>query len=198
MPAGTSRRAARRKVARDAGIPLYGADFAPIRGRCLRPVRRGVCGSRYGIVRVSIDFTFRDRIDRLATVECAVCGHVWRRVHPPERVTSREGYQSVRLTLIVPGDDRVNYSRATRKRTVVSGACVMTGASIADLMAATDDWRERNALYLATRERAAARKAEADTEARRRMAARLAQWAERDAENAAAEAAAAAREEANA
>ena len=182
MPAGTSRRAARRKVARDAGVPYYGADFAPIRGRCLRPVRRGVCGSRYGIIRVSIDLTFRDRIDRLATVECAVCGHTWRRVRPPERVTSREGYQSVRLTLIVPGADRVNYSRATRKRTVDDGACVMPRATIADLIAATDDWRERNAKYLATRERAAARKAEADAEARRRMADRLAKWAERDAE----------------
>lgn len=194
MSAATSRRAARRKVARDAGVPYYSADFAPVRGRCLRPTRRGVCGSRYGIVRVSIDLTSRATVDRLATVECAVCGHTWRRVAPPERVTSREGYQSVRLTIIVPGADRVNYSRATHKRTVEAGACVMTGATIPDLMAAMDDWRRRNGQYLATRERAAARKVEADTEARRRMAARLAQWAERDAERAADEAAAQARE----
>jgi hypothetical protein len=143
---------------------------------------------------VSIDLTSRAAVDRLATVECAVCGHTWRRVTPPERVTSREGYQSVRLTLIVPGADRVNYSRLTRKRTVDAGACVMTGATIPDLMAAMDDWRTRNGQYLASRERAATKRAEADAEARRRMADRLAQWAARDADRAAEEAAAAARE----
>jgi len=194
MPAADSRRAARRKVARDAGVPYYSADFAPIRGRCLRPVRRGVCGSRYGIVRVSIDLTFRDHVDKLATAECVVCGHTWRRVRVPERLTSPAGYQSVRLTLILPAADRVNYSRATRKRVTSDGAAVLPGATIPDLMAAMDDWRKRNATLTAARERLAARKAAADAELRRRMADRIAQWAARDAENAAAEAAAAARE----
>lgn len=195
MPgAAVSRRAARRKVARDAGVPYYAADFAPVRGRCLRPVRRGVCGSRYGIVRVSIDLRSRDRVDRLATVECAVCGHTWRRVRPPERVTSRDGYQSVRLTLILPAADGVHYSRATRKRTTSDGAVTLTNATIPDLIAATEDWRKRNAVLLAARERLARRKAEAEAVQRERTAALFARIAEREAEIAAEEAAAAARE----
>lgn len=194
MSAATSRRAARRKVARDAEVPYYSADFAPVRGRCLRPIRHGVCGSRYGIVRVSIDFTSRAAVDKLATVECAVCAHTWRRVRVPDHLTSPAGYQRVRLTIIVPAADRVNYSRATRKRTVSDGTAVLPAATIPDLMAAMDDWRVRNAQLTASRERLAARKAAADAEIRSRMALRLAQWAERDRENAEAEAAAAARE----
>jgi hypothetical protein len=94
------------------------------------------------------------------------------------------------LTLILPAADRVNYSRATRKRVTSDGAAVLSRATVPDLMAALDDWAGRNGQLLATRAKAAARKAETEAEARRRGEALRARWAEREAE----EAAAAARE----
>lgn len=185
-----TRRAARRRAARAASIPLYLAELRPVRGRCTNLVRKRVCGSRYAVPRVSVDLTEPARLDKLATLECVECGHVWRRIPAPP-VTDGE-YQAVRLTLLLPAEQRRWYARGRWHAEGESG--VVREATLADYMAALDDWRKRNGTYLAARERAAERRREAERAAHERAAALLATWQARDAERAAEEAAAAARE----
>lgn len=188
----SARRAAIRRAAADGGIPLYLASLRPVRGRCLRRTRRGVCGARWGVVRVSLDLTEPAAIDRLATVECATCGHTWRRTRVPALTDG--AYQTVRLTLILPADHRHWYARG---RWHVEGETgVVCEATLADLIAAQDDWRTRNGTYLAARAHAAERRANAEQAAHLATVALLMGLAARDAERATAEAAAAAREEA--
>src|SRR5512146_79611 len=94
-----TRAALKRRAARDSGLARWEADLRLVRGRCL--ARR--CRSRWGVVRVSLDFRDASGVDRLATVECAACSRTWRRVHPPA-LRNADGTQAVRLTLVLPGD----------------------------------------------------------------------------------------------
>lgn len=188
-----TRRAACRVTARKATVPLYAADMRPVRGRCLARKRKAVCGNRWGIVRVSIDMTDRASTDSLATVECALCGHTWRRCKVPERLTSHAGYQAVRLSLILPAAQRRWYARG-RYHVTGEDAVTIPEATIPDYMAARDDWHVRNGTYAESRRKAALRKAEAEAEARASTAALIARLAERDAERDTAEAEAEARD----
>lgn len=152
-----TRRSARRKAAQDAGVPKYAAEMRPVRGRCRAVLGRAhrPCDNRWGIVRVSVDLTSREAVDRLATVECASCGHVWYRTTPP-KVTDGQ-YQSVRLSVIIPSELRRWYARG-RWRTQGTDAVVIREATLADLMAAMDDWRARNGQYESARARARAKR----------------------------------------
>lgn len=182
---GPSREALIAAQRRAAKLPAYLAEFRLTRGRC----RRARCKSRYAVTRVSVDFTNRAAVERLAVLECAACGHVWRRIRPP-----RLGeYQSVRLSLILPAESRRWYARG-RWHVTGSDAVTVREATQADLMAAAEDWRKRNGQYEAARARARAKRAEANREATERTAALLDQLAAQDAQRAADEAAAAARE----
>jgi hypothetical protein len=182
---GPSRLGLAAKQRRELELPAYLADFRLIPGIC----RRRRCKSRYGVVRLSLDYRDRDRIDRFATVECAACGKTWRRTREP-----RLGeYQSCRLTLILPHAQRRYYAR---KRWHVEGddAIVIRDATQSDLMAASGDWHARNERRQAARVRLAERKAAAERETNAHtvdLLARLAAW---DAEHAAAESEAASRD----
>lgn len=182
---GPSRLALHAKVRRELELPAYLTDFRLIPGHC----RKRRCRSRFGIVRVSLDFTSRERVDQLATVECAACGHTWRRVKVPRLAE----YQTTRLTLILPSEQRRWYARG-RWHVQGDDAVVLRDATQSDLMDAYTDWRTRNGQLLASRERARAKREEADREATERARATMAKLAERDAERAREEAEAAARE----
>lgn len=182
---GPSRQALESRARRSAAIPSYLADFRLVPGAC----RKRRCKSRFGIVRLSVDTRDRERIDTLATVECAACGRVWRRTRPPKLGE----YQSTALTLVLPATERRWYARGRWHREG-DDAVVVRDATQADLMAATGDWRKRNAALGAAKVRAAERKAAAERETHERTMATLARLAELDAARAADEAAAAARE----
>lgn len=186
-----TRRSAHRRASRAAKLPLYASDLRPVRGRCLK---RG-CDSRWAVVRVSIDLR-EERIDPLATLECAACGRRWRRVKVPPLV-SAAGYQAVRLELILPAHARRWFARGRWHREGEDGI-VVRDATLADLDTAARDHRARWGRVAATRERAAERKAAVanvpDSPAHRTHVARLAGLAEREAERVAEERAAAERE----
>lgn len=125
--AGVCRRGAHHRATLGAGIPEYASDIRPVRGRC----RKRTCGSRWGVVRVSIDFRDPLRVDQFATLECAACGRTWRAVKVPP-LTSREGYQAVRLTLILAGSVNRWFSRGRWHREG-DDAVMLREADIGDL-----------------------------------------------------------------
>jgi hypothetical protein len=184
---GPSAKACRSRQRAALKLPAYLADFRLIPGQC----RAKRCRSRYGVVRLSVDTRNRERLDRIATIECAQCGHTWRRTTPP----ALSEYQRTRLTLILPGNERRWYARG-RWRVSGEDAVTIPDATQAELMAACDDWRKRNEQQLLAKARVAARKAEAERIAHEKTMATLEKLAAWDAQRAADEAAAAAREEA--
>lgn len=175
----SARRSAIRDACRAAGIPQWSADMITVRGQCRGRHQRKPCRSRWGVVRVSLDFR-GERVDRIATVECAVCGRTWRRTRPPERLTSRDGYQTGRLTVILPRSARRWFARGRWHREGDDGT-VIRDATIGDVDEAARAHGIRAARLDASRAR---RKAIADAEAiesHRRVQALLAALAERDA-----------------
>lgn len=188
--AALCRRDAVRAAARDAGIPMYASDIRPRRGKCMK--RR--CKSRWAVPRVSLDFRDPDRIDRLATLECASCGRTWRRI--PDGTTVRTpgtGYLAARVTLILPSTAHRWRSRGRWHREGSDGL-VLVNADVGELEDAVDTHRVRMGKRADARERAAAKReaeAAADREATREWLARV---HEADAAREAEERAAAARE----
>lgn len=182
---GPSRLGLAAKQRRELELPAYLADFRLIPGAC----RKRRCKSRYGVVRLSLDYRDRDRVDRLATVECALCGRTWRRCREPRLAE----YQSCRLTLILPHAQRRYYAR---KRWHVEGAdaIVIRDATQSDLMAASGDWHARHDRREAARARLAERKAAAERETNAHTADLLARLAAFDAQRAADESEAADRD----
>lgn len=188
-----NRRAAIKAGARSAGIPVWSSDIKPVRGKCLGRVKRGKCGSRWAIPRVSLDFRDATRIDRLAVLECARCGRVWRRIKADQSVRSREGYLTAKLTLILPASINRWYSHGAWHREG-DDALVLVNATVADLDDAVEHHRKRADAREAGRARAKAKAYEADVIAIARSRAMLDQLAERDAAEAEAEREAAMRE----
>lgn len=185
----TARRAAIRATCKAAALPLWAADMVTVRGKCRGRVKRRPCTSRWGVVRVSLDFT-GENVDRLATVECGRCGRTWQRCKVPARLTSAAGYQTTRLTLILPRSARRWFIRGRWHRDG-EDATVLRDATIGDLSDAATAHRTRAERLDRARSR---RRAIADAEAidsHRRVTNLLAAIAERDAAD---EAAAAARE----
>lgn len=186
------RRSAIRTATRAAGIAQWSSDIAPIRGRCLGRVKRKPCGSRWGVIRVSLDFRDPERVDRLATIECASCGRVWRRTKPVA-VRSAAGYQSVRLTIILAATANRWYSRGTWHRDG-DDAVILRDADLGDVDDAARAHNAHLAARLAAKARAKAKREESDSEATARAMAALAAYDARREAEAIAEAEAAARE----
>jgi hypothetical protein len=176
--AALCRRAAIRACARTSSVP-WAMDARPIRGHCLGRVKRRPCGSRWGIVRVSLDFRDSREVSRFAVVECASCGRVWRAIRPP-RLHAR-GLQRVRLTLILPPADPARrwYARG-RWHAEGSDAEVLADATLADVDEATRAWRERADKATRTRLRAREKRDAAEVEAVAKSRALMARLAERD------------------
>lgn len=187
------RRSAIGSAVREAGIPRWASDIRPVRGRCRAKVKRRPCGSRWAIPRVSLDFRDPDRIDRLATLECASCGHVWRRISDGTAVRSREGYQAAYITLILPAVARRWHSRGVWHREG-DDALVLRNADVADLDEAVDAHRARLANRIDARNRARAKREAEDMVAIQRGREALARLDALQAEREADEAAALARE----
>ncbi len=182
------RRSAIRRATAGAKLPAYASDMRPVRGRCHK--RR--CGSRWGVARVSIDFR-GDRIDRLATVECAACGRTWSRCRVPDRLTSAAGYQAVWLTLILPAVAHRWFAR-NRWHSEGSDGIVLREANIGDLDEAARAHRARLDVKAATAIRARDKREASDREAVARMHATLAALDAREAAREADDRDAAARE----
>lgn len=183
-----TRRGAHHRATLAAGLPGYLSDLRPIRGRCLK--RR--CSSRWGVVRVTLDFRDPERIERFAALECAACGRVWRRCKVPP-ITSREGYQAVRLTLILPATMHRWYARG-RWHAEGEDAVIIGEANISDLDEAA---RAHRAKAEAAADRKARARAKAEAEAladHERAMQTLTMMAELDAARAAEERAAEERE----
>lgn len=166
----TARRAAIHATCRAAELPLWAADLITVRGQCRGRFKRKRCRSRWGVYRVSLDFT-GERVDRLATVECAVCGRTWRRAKVPP-ITSAAGYQTTRLTVILPRSARRWFARGRWHREG-EDATVLRDATIGDVDEAARAHGIRADRIAARRARAAARKVEDEAAARERMAALL-------------------------
>lgn len=182
------RRAAIKAACRAARIPLYAADLVTVRGRCLN--RR--CGARWGVVRVSLDFT-GDTVDRLATVECATCGRTWRRCAVP-RLRSLAGYQATRLTLIVPTNGLNRWRSRGRWHREGDDSTVLRDADLGDVDEAATAFNARIGRKIDAKARRIAREAEETRALMARYAEIDAARAAREAEREAEEAAAAARE----
>lgn len=176
----TGRARAKRAATRGAGIAKWSSDIAPIRGRCLGGTKRKPCPSRWGVVRVSLDFRDPARVDRLAVVECATCGRVWRRCTPPA-IRSREGYQSVRINLILPATMNRWYSRG-HWHVEGDDASVLRDADLGDVDEAARAHDAKLAARLASRAADKARREASDREA---IARGMAALAAHDAMNAA-------------
>lgn len=190
------RRAAIREATRKAGIPQWSSDMRPVRGKCLGRVKRKPCGSRWGVVRVSLDFRDPERVDRLATIECASCGRVWRRTKPTS-VRSAAGYQAVRLTVILPATAERWYSRGAWHRDG-DDALVLRDADLGDVDEAARAHNARVNARLTARANDRARREAADREAIARGTAALAAHDQMREADEQAEREAAAREAANA
>ena len=182
---GPSRQGLATRQRRATGIPAYLAEFRLIPGSCAK--RR--CKSRYGVIRLSIDTRSRERIDTVATVECASCGRTWRRTRTPKLTE----YQSTRLTLILPATLHRWYSRG-HWHTEGSDALVIRDAAWSDLIEAQADWKRRNGQLLDAKARRAAKKAEAEAALHAKTLDTLAKLTAFDAAREAEEAAAAARD----
>jgi hypothetical protein len=167
-------------------------DIRPVRGRCRGGTKRKPCPSRWAIPRVSLDFRDPARVDRLATLECAVCGRTWRRI-APIAIRSREGYQSALLTVIVSATAHRWYSRGTWHREG-DDAQVVVDARLDDVDEAVSRNDRAMALRAERAARARARREAADLEAVARLRATLASMDARRADEARAEAEAQARE----
>lgn len=189
-----TRKGARRRATRTSALPPWQADLRPVRGRCRGGTRRKPCRSEFAVVRVSIDFRDARAIDRLAVLACVECGRVWRRVTPPDMRPSFDG-QRVFLTLLLPAKVERWRNRGHWHR-VGDDAQELRDATMADLDTATRLWGARRDRADATRARAAARKAEREAAAHAATMNLLDRLHARDAERAAAEAEAAAREDA--
>lgn len=184
----SSRRCAVKRACAAGGIPRYAADLITTRGRCMH----GRCRGRWAVTRVSLDFS-GERVDRLATLECASCGRVWRRVRAPA-LRSAAGYQAVRLTLILPGGDfRRWHSRGRWKVSGTSGV-VLRDADLGDLDEAARAHTKRADGIIDARVRNREREAAKGAVVMARIAALESTAAARRAEREADEAAAAARE----
>jgi hypothetical protein len=196
-----ARRSDARRIA-NGGPAWHGRDPVLVRGAC----RARKCDSRYGVRRVTLDFTAsRERVERMTGVECVACGTPWtyttrdghvrvKRVAEPP-LTRPDGALAVRLTLIVPsGEDVVIYRRHGAVKREGDEQLVIVDADIAALMTARDAWAVRNGQLLAARQRAAQRKATREAERAANTRAILARMAERDAEREREEREAAARE----
>lgn len=193
LSAVSGRKAARRA----AGLRRYESELRLHRGKC----RAKGCRSVWGVTRVSIDLAMsRERVDRLATVECVQCHRTWYRIAAPE--VTRAGYQAVLLTLIVPtGDKRVVFaSHGGFHSNDADETLVIPDASLAQLDEAYRAWRKRHDQLVGARDRAKLRRAEKEAEATRAGQAALARMDERraarEAEESEAEDAALAREKA--
>lgn len=186
------RRSAIRTATAAAGIAQWSSDIRPTRGKCLGRVKRRPCGSRWGVVRVSLDFRDPARVDRLATLECASCGRTWRRVKAPA-VRSLAGYQSVRLTVILPATAKRWYSRGVWH---VDGtdAAILRDADLGDVDDAARAHSAHANARLASRAAARDKREASDREATTRLMGIVAAADARRAADAAEEAAAAARE----
>lgn len=182
--AAPRRRQAVKAACHQAGIPLYAADLITVRGKCLG--RR--CTSRWAVVRVSLDFT-GDRVDRMATLECAACGRTWRRIAVP-RLRSDAGYQATRLTVILPSNGLKRWRSRGRWMREGDDSSVLVNADLGDVDEAATAHSERLGRKLDAIARRKAREA-AETAAlmaryREIEAAAAARRAEREAEEAAA------------
>lgn len=162
---GPSRKALERKQLVAMGIPAYASDLSMRKGRCFK------CKGRYTVQRVTFDYTSRKAVESFAHVECAKCGHVMYRTQVPRL---RE-YQSVRLTLILPSDQRRWFARG-RWHVEGQDAVTLADATWSDLMDAAGAWRKANDQYEAARARAKARKAARDAEAVAKFRATLAHY----------------------
>lgn len=189
-----TRRTARRSAAVKAGIPHWSSDIRPVRGKCLGRVKRKPCGSRWGVVRVSLDFRDPDRVDRLAVVECASCGRVWRRVKPPT-IRSTAGYQTVRLDVIIPATMKRWFSRGHWHREGDDSE-ILRDADLGDVDEAARAHGVKADRRADAAARAKARKAEAEATAIRETRAMIARMDETRSLDEAREALAAARENA--
>lgn len=182
------RRTARIRAGEASGLPAYANDLRAIRGKC----RKRGCPSRWGVVRVSLDFREAEAVDRIATLECALCGRTWRRVRVPA-LTSPKGYQAVRLTLILPAAMHRWYARG-RWHAEGEDAVVIREANLGDLDEAARAHRAK-ADAAATRKAKARAKAEAQALVdHERTLATLARLAELDRARAAEESEAASRD----
>lgn len=145
------------------------------RGRC----RRRGCESRYAAVRVTVDTRDPERTDRSATLECALCGHVWGAATVPELRLHDGGLPRILVTLILPplrGEGvRIGWTRRGRAIRSGSDALLVREATYAQLVQALAEHRERNARATARREAALAKRDAAEAadiaEARAREAA---------------------------
>ncbi len=128
---------ARKRAARRAGLRRYESELRTRRGHCLAPG----CASRQGVVRVTIDVTARDRINRFAGVECAQCGRFWYRIGDNAPVR-RKGYQAVLITLIAPsGDRRVIWQSHGAVKTAGHDSVVIVDARLGQLDDAVRQWQ---------------------------------------------------------
>lgn len=182
-----ARRTCIRTAARSAGLPLYMADLATTRGRC----RKRRCPSRWAITRVSIDFR-AERVDRIATTECTLCGRTWRRVSVPA-LRSAAGYQAVKLTILLPSSVHRWRSRGRWHRQG-EDALIVRDADLGDLDEAATTHGIRADRLADSRARRTAAAAAIESERHAATMTLLARLAERDAERAAAERAASERE----
>lgn len=185
MSSSINRRCAHHRATVAAGIPEYSSDIRPVRGRC----RKGRCKSRYAVIRVSIDFRDPTRLDRYATTECAACGATWRRVKVPA-ITSPEGYQAVRLTLILPATVKRWFNRGYWHREG-EDALILREADISDVIEAQSLYSAHAAKLADRKARDKARRELADREATERTRDLLERLAASDAARAADEARAA-------
>lgn len=184
---------------RAIGAPAYACEPALYRGHCFgRVVRRfgremhQACPSRYAVVRVTVDLTSAAAQELYAQRECALCGRVWGRCAIPHQ----RDVQRARVTLILPATSHRYFARGRWHRQGAD-ALIIAEATLADLIAALDDWRVRADRLAASRARAKAKRAAAEAEALERARALMAHIAAREAAEAEAEAAAAAREAAS-
>lgn len=184
-------RAARRDAVRQS-LALrdqpWTANLALTRGRCRR------CPSRWAVTRLTLTFTQTERVTRYATLECAHCGHTWRRV-APTLAPGLHGEQRVRLTIVEPGSGRT-IVRTVRGRVIAQGEDIVTtnDVTLADVDEAVRAWRKRSGDNLTRRAIAQAKRAAEEAAAVARGRELRERWAERDAARAAEEAAAEARE----
>jgi hypothetical protein len=185
----------RRGMARDAlaqsialrDIP-WNANLALTHGKCRK------CGSRYAVTRLTFTLTDPQRVERYATLECAHCGHTWRRVKP-DLAPGLHGEQRARITIVEPGSGRT-IVRTVRGRIIAHGEDTVTtpDVTLAELDDAVRAWRKRSGDNLTRRAIAQVKRAADEAAAVARGTILRAQWAERDAARLADEAAAAARE----
>jgi hypothetical protein len=183
---GSARDALARSIAlRD--IP-WNANLALTRGKCRK------CGSRYAVTRLTFTLTDPKRVERYATLECAHCAHTWRRVQPT-LAPGLHGEQRARLTIVEPGSGRT-IVRTVRGRIIAQGEDIVTtrDVTLAELDDAVRAWRKRSGDNLTRRAVAQQKRAAEDAAAIARGAILRAKWDARDAERAAEEAAAQARE----